>query len=105
MLGRPSGLSGSHQPFAEAIDKFPVGLGQVGKEAVDCFDDHTPLRETGDRAECIQARLELEWHADAQLRVILYLLPFFRTSWGTTGATTITSTLFGHGRKLWCSHG
>ena len=97
-LGRPSGLSGSHQPFAEAVDKLPVVLGQVRKEAVDRFDDHTPLRETGYRAERIQPCLELEWHADAQLRLILYLLSFFRTGWGSAGATAVTSALFGHGR-------
>src|SRR6478672_5357169 len=101
-LGRPSGLSGSHQPFAQAVDELAVGLRQVRKEAVDGFDDHAPLGETRDGAERIEPRLELEWHSDAQLRVILYLLSFFRTSRGTASATTITSALFGHGRKLWC---
>src|SRR5438045_9565793 len=93
-VARPSGLFGSHQPFAQSIDELLVGLRQVGKKAVDRFDDHAPLRQACDRAERIQARLELDRHANAQLRVVCDLLSFFRACRWATGASAISDALF-----------
>src|SRR4051794_2899381 len=105
LWARPSGLAGSHQPFTQAVNELLVGLRQIGEKAVDRFHDYAPLRETGDRAERIQPCLELEWHPNAQLRVVLYLFSFFRTSRRPAGATTITDALFGHSRQCWRPHG
>jgi len=97
--GRPSGLLGSHQPLAQPVDELLVGLRQVGKEAIDSFDDHTPLRKSGDRAQGIQPCLEFDGHTNAQLRIVLDPFSFFGTSRRSPGSTTITCALFGHGRR------
>src|SRR5215813_1584850 len=101
--GRPSGLAGLHQTLAQSIDELSIGLRKIRKEAVDGLDDHTPLGETGNRAERIQSCLELERHANAQLRVVFDLLSFSGTSRWATGAAA--GALFGHDLERWRLHG
>ena len=43
-----SGL-GLNQALAQAVHQFTVLGGQVVHEAIDSFDDDTPLRQAGDR--------------------------------------------------------
>ena len=71
-----SRLSGSHQAFGETVNELAVGRGQIVEEAVDGFDDDSPLGETGDGAQRIQAGFHFERHANAQLRVVLDPLAF-----------------------------
>ena len=89
-------LVGAHQPLAQAGNEIPVALRQVMEQAIDCLDDHAPLREAGDSAERVQARFELEWNADAELRVILDLLTLTGSGWRAAHATTFTDALVGH---------
>src|SRR5947199_4501109 len=85
-------LAGPEETFTEAVDERAIGRRQSVKEAVDRFDNDAPLRETGDRAERIQARLHFDRHADAKLRVVFDLLAFPGTGRRTAGAATFSQS-------------
>jgi hypothetical protein len=98
----PAASPRSHQTLAEPIHERLVSGRQILKEAVDRFDDDPPLGEAGDGAHGIESSFELDGHANAELRVILDLLSFPRTCWGTAGTTTIFDyAVVGHGRMRW----
>src|SRR5215467_7820291 len=68
------------EPLAQAVHEFAIVGWEIVEEAVDSFDDDTPLRHAGDGAERIQSRLELVGDANTQLRVVLDLLAFLGAS-------------------------
>jgi len=69
------------------------------EEAVDCFDDDAPLRQSGDSAQSIEASLHFDGDPNAQLRVILDLFPFTGASWRTAGAAPYS--IVGHDCERW----
>lgn len=104
---KPGGcsLAGAHQPLAEAVDQFAIGIGQVVKEAVDRLDDHPPLCESGDGAEGVEARLELDGNANAQLWVILDLLTLSSAGRWPADTATCFAAVVGHGSDALARHG
>src|SRR5512140_1020099 len=84
-------MLGLHHSFAEAGHEVALLLRQIVVEAVDGLDDHAPLCESGDHADRVQPCLELERHADAELRVILDLLAVLRPR----GRTAYTPAVLG----------
>src|SRR2546427_9657872 len=99
--GRATVLSRARQALTQTVDQVAVGLGEIPEEAVDCFDDDAPLRQTGDGAEGVEAGLELDGYPDAELRVVLDLLSFFGSCRRAAGATTIIQAVFRHVRRCW----
>ena len=69
------------------------------KEAVDGFDDDAPLREAGDGAERVEARLHFHRHADAELRIVFYLLAFACARGRTAGPASGTYSMVWHGNR------
>src|SRR3954462_12588866 len=81
---RSNRLPRSHQLLAQAIDQLPLALRKVVLETVDRLDDHAPLGQAGHCAEGVQPSLELEWHPDAELRIVLDPLSMLRAGGRTT---------------------
>ena len=79
-------LSGLDETLAEAVHELTIGRRQAVEQAVDRFDDDAPLRETGDGAECRQARFHFDRHTDTKLRIIFDLLAFPSSRWWTARA-------------------
>src|SRR6266542_667897 len=88
------------EAFAEAVHQRTVGRRKILKEAVDGFDYHPPLRQARDGAERVQPYLELDWHTDAQLRVVLDSLSLFGSRRRSAGTTTWYVGV-GHGQVRW----
>ena len=97
----PRGSTGAHEALAETIDEFAVGWRKIVVEAVDGFDDDAPLGESGDRAQRVEPRLHLDRYTDAQLRVILDLLPFAGTGGRASCSAPLFHSIVGHGSKRW----
>src|SRR5688572_28588909 len=72
-------LPGLHEAFAEPGHELAIVVGQVLKKAVNRLNDQAPLGEPGHRAEGVEPGLHFDGHADAELRVVLHLLPGSRT--------------------------
>src|SRR5262249_61035174 len=87
----------------QPVHEFSILLGQVVEEAVDRLDDDTPLRETGDGAQRVEARLELVRAANAELWVILDLLTLFGACGRASYATTFNTSIVGHDKWRWRS--
>src|SRR5262245_15022065 len=81
-------LPDAHQPLAETGDQFAIGWRQAEEEAIDCLDDHSPLREPSHGAEGVQTCLEFRGHADTELRIVLDLLSLSGAGGGPPGAAT-----------------
>src|SRR5262245_37049676 len=92
---------GTHEALAQAIDELAIGGWKIVEKTIDGFDDHSPLREAGDGAHCVQPRFELEGNSNTQLRVILDLLPFSCAGRRTSGFTSSVQAMIGHGRRSW----
>lgn len=65
----------SHDSLAETINKLALGGSESVEQAIDRFDDNAPLRETFDGAERVEACLHFRRNSDAELRIVLHLLP------------------------------
>ena len=78
---------GLHEPLAEAVDERAVGRRQIVDEAVERLDNDAPLRESRDRAERVEARLEFMRQTYAELRIVADLL-----SVGAGGRPACTTT-------------
>ena len=97
-------LAGAHQALAEAIHQLAIGRREILEEAIDRFDDDAPLSEAGDGAEGIEARLELDRHPNAELRVVRDFLSVFGAGRRAASATTIfTHAIVGHSLVRWRS--
>jgi hypothetical protein len=70
-------------------------------EAVDRFDDDPPLRQSGDRAQRVEASFHFDRHPNAQLRVVLDFLAFTSAGWRAACATPLFHTIVGHDRERW----
>src|SRR5262245_29658977 len=93
--------AGPTQPFGEAIDQLAVVWRKLLEKTVDGFDDDAPLRESGHGTERVQAHFEFERHPNAQLRVVLDLLSFFRAGWWPAYATAFRRSIVGHSPRRW----
>jgi hypothetical protein len=100
-------LFSAQQALAETVDECAIGRREIVKEAVDGFDDDAPLRKSCDGAQGVEASLHFDGDPNAQLRVVLDLLPFSGTSWRTACAADIFHAtvgfyaIVGHARERW----
>ena len=77
----------AQQPFADAVHELAVGRRKVADKAVDCLHDDAPPCQPV-TALSASAALSFRWHPHTQLRVVLHLLSFARTSRGRSGTPT-----------------
>ena len=94
------GLFSAQEPLAQSVDERTVVWRQVAHEAVDGFDDHAPLRKSGDSAEGVEPDFHLHRQAYAELRIVFDAFAGSGSRGRTAGAST-TRTVYasvGHGR-------
>jgi hypothetical protein len=65
--------SGSKKTLAETVNEFTIRRREIVQEAVDGFDDDSPLRQTRDGTEGVEPRLHFHRDSHTQLRIILDL--------------------------------
>ena len=92
-------LTRPEEALGQPVDQFSIGWRQVVKEAVDRFDDDAPLRETGDGAEGVEARLHFHRHANAELRIVFDLFAFACPGGRSTSATSWTYSMVWHSAR------
>jgi hypothetical protein len=91
-------LFGAKEPFAQTVDKSTIGGREVAHKAIDRFDDDAPLRQTGDGAQRVEARLHFLRHAHAELWIVFDTFASFRARRRAAGAAAagLVYAAFGH---------
>jgi hypothetical protein len=88
-----SRLPGSQKTLAEAVHQFTILGGEIVAEAINGFDDDSPLRQTGDGTEGVEPRLHLERDSHTELRIVLDLFTLPGSGWRSSGTTTRPATV------------
>jgi hypothetical protein len=89
-------LPRSQKTLAEAVHQFTILCGEIVAEAIDGFDDDSPLRQTGDSTEGVEPRLHLERDSHTELRIVLHLFAFPGSGWRSSCTSTRHVTVGHH---------